>query len=70
MLALVPLAHTMEVMVTRPGLQVDPSPVESLYGAKAGPVITDEFHGQAAAYLLAQGSARVLGFAYTVTGAH
>ncbi|HWU10994.1 MAG TPA: hypothetical protein VN520_32350 [Streptomyces sp.] len=69
-LTLVPLAHTMEVMVTRPGLQVDPSPVEALFGAKAGPVITDEFHGQAAAYLPAQGSAQVLGFGYTVTGAH
>ncbi|MFD7552326.1 hypothetical protein [Streptomyces sp. NPDC059816] len=68
--AKVPLAHTMEVMVTRPGLQVDPSPAESLLGAKTGPVITDEFRGQAAAYLSAQGSAQVLGFGYTVTGAH
>ncbi|MFI5864711.1 hypothetical protein [Streptomyces sp. NPDC051546] len=69
-LALVPLAHTMEVMVTRPGLQVDPSPVDRLYGVKSGPVITDEFRGQAAAYLPAHGSAEILGFSYTVTGAH
>jgi hypothetical protein len=69
-LALVPLAHYKEVMVTRPGLQVTPSEVETLYGAKPGQVVTSVFHGQAAAYLPAQGSARVLGFTYGVVDAH
>ncbi|MGX5186271.1 hypothetical protein ACWKT5_26705 [Streptomyces avermitilis] len=69
-LALVPLAHTSELMVTNSGLQISPSKVEKLYEAKTGPIVTDVFHGQAAAYLPVRGNARVLGFTYSVVDAH
>ncbi|MEE1736442.1 hypothetical protein PUR49_08005 [Streptomyces sp. BE147] len=69
-LALAPLAPITEVRVTRRSLRDDPSPFEVLYGVKTGPVVTDEFHRQAAACLPTQGGAQALGFAYAVTGAH
>lgn len=68
-IAVVPLAHTRELMVTRPGLEVTPGEVEALYGAKTGPIITDVLHGQAAAYLPTRGNAQVLGFTYSLVDA-
>ncbi|MFF7953707.1 hypothetical protein [Streptomyces griseorubiginosus] len=54
-LAVVPLAHTRELWVTRPVQSIRSGALAALVGAKTRPILTDVLHGQGATYLLTRG---------------
>ncbi|MET8676107.1 hypothetical protein ABZW18_00495 [Streptomyces sp. NPDC004647] len=69
-LAIVPLSHKQEVIVTRPGLQLNPDPDEALYNSTPRAVITSDFHGQALAHLPTTGKPKVSSVEYQMVDSH
>ncbi|MGP3950876.1 hypothetical protein [Streptomyces sp. 7N604] len=69
-LALVPLSHKAEILVTRPGLQVNPAKDEAVYNPRPRPLIVSDYHGQALADLPTAGKPSILGFEYALVDSH
>lgn len=68
-LAIVPLAHNEESLVLRPGLQITPGKVGSVYDKSPRPVTVDVFQGEALVLLPEKGQPDILDYRYAQTDA-
>ncbi|MFF3763610.1 hypothetical protein ACFYYR_05915 [Streptomyces sp. NPDC001922] len=65
-LAIAPLSHKIETLVTRPGLEITPSDKEAVYDSRRRPVVITDLHGQGLFHLPARGRPTSLDVTYEI----